>query len=96
MALGIPTVISPVGMATELVQNNVNGLWARTSEEWFESLNRLVGDFHLRRQFAEEGRKTVETLYSLQTWCPLITDLFRRVLEEPGAFVAARTMSARG
>jgi glycosyltransferase involved in cell wall biosynthesis len=83
MALGIPTVISPVGMATQVVQHNVNGLWAQTPAEWFEALNCLVTDIQLRRRIAEEGRKAAETRYSLQTWCPRLAELSSRILEGP-------------
>jgi glycosyltransferase involved in cell wall biosynthesis len=85
MALGIPTVTSPVGMTTELVQHNVNGFCSRTPEEWFESLNRLVTDTELRRRFAEEGRKTIVADYSLQTWEPRLAKLLEQVLEEPSS-----------
>jgi glycosyltransferase involved in cell wall biosynthesis len=80
MALGVPVVTSPVGMATEVVQRNVNGFWAQTSEEWFEALNHLVQDAELRRRFAEEGRKTVESHYSLQVWAPRFADLLDDVV----------------
>jgi glycosyltransferase involved in cell wall biosynthesis len=92
MALGIPTVTSPVGMATELIQHQVNGFWARTEEEWFEALNRLVLDQQLRTRFAEEGRKRVEAHYGLQTWGPVLAGLFNRILHEPHAVVAERAM----
>jgi len=75
MALGIPTVTSPVGMATEVVRPNSSGFWARTPSDWFDALDRLVRDAVLRRQFAEEGRKLVEAHYSVQTWAPRYTDL---------------------
>lgn len=94
MALGIPTVISPVGMAADLVQHNVNGFWAQTPEGWFEALNLLVTDTRLSRRFAEEGRKTVVERYSLQAWGSRLAELFAQILEEPGAVVAAHTMSA--
>jgi glycosyltransferase involved in cell wall biosynthesis len=94
MALGIPTVTSPVGMATELIQHAMNGYWARTPGEWFEALNRLVIDAQLRRRFAEEGRRTVEARYSLQTWGPILADLFARILQEPSADMAAQAVSA--
>jgi glycosyltransferase involved in cell wall biosynthesis len=80
MALGIPTVTSPVGMATELVQHNVNGFWARTSEEWFEALNNLVNNVELRRRFAQQGRNTVESHYSLQVWAPRFVDLVDEIV----------------
>jgi len=87
MAQSIPMVTSPVGMATEVVQHNFNGLCARTPEEWYESLNRLVTDAQLRRRFAEEGRKTVEARYSLQVWAPRFVDLLEDVVrrKQPGA-----------
>jgi len=81
MALGIPTVTSPVGMVADLVQHNVNGFWARTTEEWFETLNVLVTDAQLRRRFAEEARKTIEEQYSLQVWGPRFVTLLQHVVE---------------
>jgi glycosyltransferase involved in cell wall biosynthesis len=94
MALGIPTVVSPVGMATELVDHGVNGFWARTPEEWFEALNRLVLDVKLRSQFSEAGRKTIESRYSLRAWAPRLAELLQRVVQEPNSVIAARTVNA--
>ncbi|MGD0965955.1 MAG: glycosyltransferase family 4 protein [Candidatus Acidiferrales bacterium] len=79
MALGIPTVTSPVGMAQEVVRPNSSGFWARTPNDWFDALNRLVCDAMLRRQFAEEGRKLVEAHYSVQTWAPRYTSLLAEI-----------------
>jgi glycosyltransferase involved in cell wall biosynthesis len=83
MALGIPTVASPVGMAAELVENDVSGLWARTPEEWFGALQRLVAEPQLRTRLAVEGRKTVAARYSLETWAPRLTEVLEQVLQEP-------------
>lgn len=92
MALGIPTVASPVGMAAEVVQPGVNGLWARTSGEWFEALNHLVYDAGLRRRFAEEGRKTVEARYSVQRWAPRLINVLDEVVN--GSVSEARRVAA--
>jgi glycosyltransferase involved in cell wall biosynthesis len=94
MALGIPTVASPVGMAAELVEHNVNGFCARTPEEWFEALDQLVSDVQIRKRFSGEGRKTVEARYSLQAWAPRLNELLDRILQEPSAVMAARTVRA--
>jgi glycosyltransferase involved in cell wall biosynthesis len=93
MALGIPTVSSPVGMASEVVQHNANGLLALTPGEWFQALDRLVRDEKLRRRFAEEGRKTVEARYSLKVWGPRFVDLLHAVVT--GGEPAARQVAAR-
>jgi glycosyltransferase involved in cell wall biosynthesis len=83
MACGIPTVVSPVGMATKVVTHGMNGFWARNEEEWFVYLDQLVRDENLRRRFSEAGRQTVEQEYSLQTWGPRLTALFDEILAEP-------------
>jgi glycosyltransferase involved in cell wall biosynthesis len=80
MALGIPTVSSPVGMASEIIKHNVNGLLANTPGEWFEALARLMRDSDLRRRLAEEGRKTVEAYYSLGVWAPRLAGLLDQIL----------------
>ena len=95
MALGIPTVISPVGMATEVVEHEVSGLWARTAEEWFEMLDRLVCDPELATRVATEGRKTIESHYSLQTWGPRLVGLLDEVLKGTESLASAEVMSAR-
>jgi glycosyltransferase involved in cell wall biosynthesis len=80
MALGIPTVSSPVGMASEIIKHNVNGLLARTPAEWFEALACLMRDAELRRRLAEEGRRTVEAYYSLEVWAPRFAGLLDTIL----------------
>jgi glycosyltransferase involved in cell wall biosynthesis len=85
MALGIPTVSSPVGMASEIIKHNVNGLLASTSREWFDALARLMRDGDLRRRLAEEGRKTVEAYYSLGVWAPRFAGLLDQIFAGPPA-----------
>jgi glycosyltransferase involved in cell wall biosynthesis len=80
MARGVPVITSPVGMAADVVQHGVNGYLARNEQEWFQCLDLLVHSSALRRQFAIQGRKTVERSYSLQTWGPRLASLFNEVL----------------
>lgn len=79
MALGIPAVASPVGVAAEIIQHGKNGLLAKREEEWFSCLDRLVRDCDLRRRLAASGRVTVERDFSLQVWAPRLAELFERV-----------------
>lgn len=76
MALGIPTVCSPVGVNTEIIRDNENGLLAGSNEEWIEKLSRLIIDGSLRSRLGSAGRTTVETRYSARTQAPRVADLF--------------------
>jgi glycosyltransferase involved in cell wall biosynthesis len=53
MAVGIPVVASPVGKNLELVQDGVNGFFARGEQEWAEKLALLARDPELRRRMGE-------------------------------------------
>jgi glycosyltransferase involved in cell wall biosynthesis len=81
MALGVPAVVSPVGVNTEIVEDGVNGLFASTEDEWVDAIKRLATDPELRRRLAVEGRRTVVERYSGQQWAPR----FLNVLEEAAA-----------
>lgn len=70
MAMGLPTVSSPVGVATEIITEGSNGLQARNPEEWFDSLSRLITSPQLRSELGRAGRATVESRYSLSCWAP--------------------------
>lgn len=80
MASGVPVVASPVGITTDLIRHNVNGLLASSADEWFRELSRLVRDAELRQRLALQGRQTIEDSYSLEHWAPRMTALFDQLL----------------
>ena len=84
MALGIPTVCSPVGVNTEIIQDGENGFMAGSEDEWVEKLGRLVHSAELRRQLGRAGRRTVETKYSANVQAPRVFELLRSVVLEAG------------
>lgn len=67
MALEIPTVMSPVGVNTEIIQDGENGFLAATNEEWIEKLSRLIENESLRQTLGKAGRQTVIKNYSLES-----------------------------
>src|SRR5262249_35123731 len=77
MALGIPTVVSPVGVNRDVIRDGQNGLHARTTEEWVSALERLLKDAVLRRRLGEAGRQTVVDEYSAQVHAPRVLELLR-------------------
>lgn len=65
MACGIPVVASPVGANLTIINDEVNGFFASSGEEWVDRLSRLIADPELRRRVGKAGRLTVEERYSV-------------------------------
>ena len=78
MALGVPAVVSPVGVNTEIVSEGTNGLLAGDDTEWVDKLSTLIERPELRKRLGAEARKTVEKRYSARVVALLVCDLFRR------------------
>ena len=65
MALGIPPLVSPVGMNTEVVEHGRNGYVCATAAEWEASLRQLLADAALRQRLGRAARTTIEERYSV-------------------------------
>jgi glycosyltransferase involved in cell wall biosynthesis len=66
MALGIPALVSPVGMNTEVVQNDYNGYVCTTVADWEARLRQLLTDPSLRQKLGVAARATVVARYSVR------------------------------
>lgn len=67
MALGIPAVISPVGVNKDIVQEGVNGYLCDKKEEWINALTTLIEDHNLRQKMGASARETVVNSYSVES-----------------------------
>jgi glycosyltransferase involved in cell wall biosynthesis len=67
MALEIPTIMSPVGVNTEIIEDGVNGFLASEEDEWLTKLTSLIESAELRGKLGREGRETVEQRYSVRS-----------------------------
>jgi glycosyltransferase involved in cell wall biosynthesis len=76
MALGIPALVSPVGMNTEVVTNDYNGYICDTPADWEERLRQLLTRPSLRQQLGARARTTVVERYSVQANTPNFLQLF--------------------
>jgi glycosyltransferase involved in cell wall biosynthesis len=65
MALEIPTIMSPVGVNSTIVQNGINGFLVETQEEWYEVLEKLILDRSLRIQIGKAGKRRIDEAYSV-------------------------------
>jgi glycosyltransferase involved in cell wall biosynthesis len=82
MALGIPTVCSPVGVNTDIIQDEQNGFIAGSEDEWIDKLGRLLQSAELRKVLGGAGRATVEARYSANVQAPRVHELLRSVVRD--------------
>jgi len=65
MALGIPALMSPVGVNKQILENKVNGYLVKTPQEWRECLETLLINKQLRKQVGQAGKQTIINRYSV-------------------------------
>jgi glycosyltransferase involved in cell wall biosynthesis len=93
MAMGIPTICSPVGVNTDIIQDDQNGFIATTEDEWVEKLTRLLRSAELRQRLGHAGRVTVEENYSAITQTPRVYEVFKSVVRNVSVPVDAVVQS---
>ncbi|CAN5412956.1 N/A [soil metagenome] len=81
MALNIPTLMSPVGVNSEIVENGVNGFLPATTEEWVKYIDLLIADSDLRISIGNAARETVEKKYSVNHWKGKYLELLERLIK---------------
>ena len=79
MGLGIPPVVSPVGVNRTIVEDGANGFHAGTTGEWVDRIARLLRDPALRARIGAAARRTVEERYSARVEAPLLAAFLREV-----------------
>jgi glycosyltransferase involved in cell wall biosynthesis len=93
MAVGIPTICSPVGVNTDIIQDDQNGFIAGTEDEWVDKLTRLLRSAELRQRLGQAGRATVEEKYSAITQTPRVYEIFKSVLSDVSVPSQLKTFS---
>jgi len=80
MAMGIPSVVSPVGFNIEIVKDGFNGFLAGNKSEWVEKLSTLIEDKKLRENVGDNARTTIEENYSLKRAASKLSNIFKNTL----------------
>lgn len=65
MSLGIPALMSPVGVNTQIVTHGENGYLPQKSDDWKNYLEALLTDTDLRKRIGAAGKKTIQERYSV-------------------------------
>ena len=81
MSVGIPTVMSGVGMNNKIIQNGENGYLANSTTEWIDLLSNLIENQNLRTKIGNSGRETVLKHYSKNVVKETYFDLYNSIMK---------------
>lgn len=79
MSVGLPVVVSPVGVNKEILGHDQVGVAATSPNDWYQALERLFIDRQLGPQMGIAGRRVVQDHYSVRANAPKLADIFRDV-----------------
>lgn len=77
MSLGIPPVVSPVGVNRSVVEEGTTGFWANDEKEWMEKLEKLITDAKLRGEMGIKAREKIMNAYSVKANQNKFIELFQ-------------------
>lgn len=67
MALGIPALVSPVGVNTRIVDHGINGFWCASEKEWKSRIKQLFAERELLIMLAQNCRPKIERFFSVNS-----------------------------
>jgi len=79
MALEIPTIMSPVGVNEEIIEDGVNGFLAKEVDEWVDKISMLIESETLRQNIGQKARRTVVDKYSFEANKNIYLDIFKNL-----------------
>jgi glycosyltransferase involved in cell wall biosynthesis len=79
MALAIPTIMSPVGVNPEIINDGYNGYLANSNGEWYDKIKLLINDEELRKEIGLKGQETIKQRYSTEANTSKYLDLLNSV-----------------
>ncbi len=78
-SIGVPSVVSPVGVNREIVIHGESGFQSRSCDEWVESLQMLLDDEALRHRMGSAAHQHIVDRYSVRSLLPRMIGLFQTV-----------------
>ncbi len=72
LAVGVPGIATPVGINADILDRNLSGILATTTDQWTVALRELLNQPATRQQMGEHGRALVCESYSIQANYPVL------------------------
>lgn len=70
MSLGIPALVSPVGVNTDIVDDGINGYICESADDWEKALRLLLSNRETLKQISINTRSKIEQAYSVKSNTP--------------------------
>jgi len=77
MAVGLPVIVSAVGMNKEILEEGNIGFAADSENDWYEALNTLYKNTTLQIELGNNGRAVVEKHYSAHIISKTLAEILR-------------------
>ena len=84
MAVGLPFVMSPVGVCATIGIDGHSHFLARTQDEWYDRLDLLLRDATLRRAMGREARRFAEDHYDFEANADKLAGALRAMASASG------------
>jgi glycosyltransferase involved in cell wall biosynthesis len=81
LAVGVPFVMTPVGVCGEIGEPGKTHFNASTDEDWYNTLDKLLSDADLRAGMGRKGRAHSLAHYRLETHAETLAGVLREVCE---------------
>ena len=76
MAMGIPSIVTPVGINDDILNIGNIGFKALSEEDWINSFEKLISDKELRLQMGKNARETALTHFSYEKYVNDLVNCF--------------------
>ncbi len=81
MALGVPALVSPVGVNTKIVDHGIDGFICENESEWYNYTKKLLLDRKMRAEMGIKARKKILANYSVKSTKAAFLNLFKNIEE---------------
>jgi len=79
MGVGLPALVSPVGVNRQIVSNGETGFHCSIDTDWVSRIRSVISDDRVRMQLGAAARARVVTTYSVQCLLPRMLETFEKV-----------------
>lgn len=77
LAVGVPYVATPVGGSSEIGEEGITHMFARTESEWYGALEELIVNEERRHEMGDAGRRHAIEHYGLPRQADLMAEVLR-------------------